>query len=364
MPANFDLMGLALKCACPTNEIIYDDKGMPSVMVRLPKKTYAELGLGSSTAVHPAWIVNGVEVDEIYISKFQNIVYGGRAYSLPGQDPKTSINFDQAIAACEAKGEGWHLMTAMEWGAIANMCKKAGTMPYGNNDYGKDTRETGYYASPSCARNDSGKIQRVATGTGPLTWSHDRTPGGIWDLNGNVWEWQGGMRTVYGELQILANNNGADSSKSQSASSAQWMAINAASGALVTPNGSGTTSGTIKMDNVSGHCQFDTTITEAAANRGSHSCSFESVTCSSNIGDAAKLLLQALGMFKYDSTSGAYEGDYFWWNNAEAERCFLRGGDWGSGASAGVFFSYGRNPRSNAHGTLGFRAAYVKLPAA
>ena len=47
MPANFDLMGLALKCACPQNEIIYDDKGMPSVMVRLPKKTYKELDLRS-----------------------------------------------------------------------------------------------------------------------------------------------------------------------------------------------------------------------------------------------------------------------------------------------------------------------------
>ena len=362
MPANFDLMGLALKCACPTNEIIYDDKGMPSVMVRLPKKTYAELGLGSSTAVHPAWIVNGVEVDEIYISKFQNIVYGGRAYSLPGQDPKTSINFDQAIAACEAKGEGWHLMTAMEWGAIANMCKAAGTMPYGNNNYGKDNREAGYYASPSCARDGSGRIQRVATGTGPLTWSHDRTPGGIWDLNGNVWEWQGGMRTVYGELQILANNNGADSSKSQGASSAQWMAINASSGALITPNGSGTTSGSVKMDWISGHCRYSTNITVKEATY--RSCSFESVDCDSTIGDAAKLLLQAIGMLKYDSTSGAYEGDWFYFNNGEAERCFSRGGDWYYGAGAGVFRSNGYYPRSNASGNVGFRAAYVKLPAA
>jgi len=361
MPANFDLMGLALKCACPTNEIIYDDKGIPSVMVRLPKKTYAELGLGTSTAVHPAWIVNGVEVDEIYISKFQNIVHGGRAYSLPGQDPKVSINFDQAREACEAKGAGWHLMTAMEWGAIANMCKAAGTMPYGNNDYGKDTRETGYYASPSCERDANGKIQRVATGTGPLTWSHDRTPGGIWDLNGNVWEWQGGMRTVYGELQILANNNGADSSKGQGASSAQWMAINASSGALVTPNGSGTTSGTVKMDWVSNHCRYVTTIaTKEATGRG---CSFESVD-QSGLGANAILLLQALGMLKYDSTAGAYDGDYFYFNNGEAERCFGRGGSWAGGAVAGVFYSHGTYPRSYAYGSLGFRSAYIKLPSA
>ena len=361
MPANFDLMGLALKCACPTNEIIYDDKGIPSVMVRLPKKTYAELGLGSSTAVHPAWIVNGVEVDEIYISKFQNIVHGGRAYSLPGMDPKTSIDFDQARAACEAKGEGWHLMTAMEWGAIANMCKKAGQLPYGNNDYGKDTRETGYYASPSCERDSNGRIQRVATGTGPLTWSHDRTPGGIWDLNGNVWEWQGGMRTVYGELQILANNNGADSSKGQGASSSQWMAINASSGALVTPNGSGTTSGTVKMDWVSSHCRYVTSI--STKEDTGRNCSFESVD-QSGLGANAILLLQAIGMLKYDSAAGAYEGDWFYFNNGAAERCFYRGGGWGYGAGAGVFVSRGSDPRSSSDGAIGFRSAFVKLPTA
>ncbi len=361
MPANFDLMGLALKCACPQNEILYDDKGMPSVMVRLPKKTYAELGLGSSIAVHPAWIVNGSEVDEIYISKFQNIIHGGRAYSLPGQDPGNTIDFDQARAACEAKGAGWHLMTAMEWGAIANMCKAAGTMPYGNNNYGKDSRESGYYASPSMARDGSGRIQRVATGTGPLTWSHDRTPGGIWDLNGNVWEWQGGMRTVKGELQILANNNGADKTKSQGASSAEWKAINGSSGALITPNGSGTTSGSIKMATVSSKCQYSTTMSgQSTTGVG---CSFEDVSCDSSIGADAKLLLQALGMLRYDTNAGAYEGDYFYWNNGEDERCFYRGGGWDRGASAGVFYSYGSSPRSSLYGTIGFRSAFVKLPA-
>lgn len=359
---NFDLMGLALKCACPQNDILYDDKGFPSVMVKLPKKTYAELGLGSSTAVHPAWIVNGQEVDEIYISKFQNIVHGGRAYSLPGMDPAVSLNFDQARSYCEAKGEGWHLMTAMEWAAIANMCKAAGQLPYGNNDYGKDTRETGYTASPSCARDGNSKIQRVATGSGPLTWSHDRTPGGIWDLNGNVWEWQGGMRTVYGELQILANNNGADKSHGQAANSGEWKAINGSSGALITPNGSGTTSGSIKMAYVSSKCQYSTTMSGQSTD--GRNCSFESVDCDSSIGDDAKLLLQALGMLKYDSTAGAYEGDWFYWNNGEAERCFIRGGDWSNGTRAGVFFSSGYYPRSSAYGSIGFRSAFVKLPTA
>ena len=77
---NFDLVELALKGVCPNNDILYDDLGMPSFMVYIPKMTYAQLGLGSSTAIFPAFIVNGSEVDAIYISKYQNIVQDGRAF--------------------------------------------------------------------------------------------------------------------------------------------------------------------------------------------------------------------------------------------------------------------------------------------
>ena len=358
--SNYDLSNLALKAVCPNNEILYDDKNRPSVMVYIPKMTYAQLGLGSSTAIHPAFMVNGQEVDGIYISKYQNIVSDSRAYSLPGEDPRANIALDAAISACSAKGSGWHLMTRAEWAMVALLCKVMGTQPKGNNNYGKDASESSYIAIPTS--KDSDKTGRVATGTGPLSWSHDGTPSGIWDLNGNVSEWVGGMRLVYGELQILANNNAADSSKSQAASSAQWMAINASTGELMTPDGSGTTTGSVKMDYVSSHWQFDTTITSQADS--SRNCTFENVTCSENIGDNAKLLLQALGLFKYDATAGAYNGDYMYANNGAAERAFLCGGDWNDVASAGVFYLHGTNARSASSGHIGFRSAYVKLPTA
>jgi len=357
---NFDLSSLALAAVCPGNEILYDDKGMPSIMVKIPKMTYAQLGLGESNAVHPAFIVNGQEVDAIWLSKYQNIVVNGRAYSLPAQDPRASINFDEARGCCEAKGRGWHLMTRAEWALLALWCKNNGFLPWGNNNYGKDTRETNYKAIPTYF-DEQGRIARVATGTGPLTWSHDKSPAGIWDLNGNVLEWVGGMRLVYGELQVLVNNNAADSVNSQSSGSSEWKAIDGATGEFITPNGNGTTPNSLKLDYVSNAWKWISGVISDKAD-SSRYCSFESVTADEGLHEEAIFKLKALALLKDDNTPNAYEGDVFYANNGAAERLFYCGGNWYYGANAGVFSLNGNYPRSYGHANLGFRSAYVNLP--
>lgn len=356
--ANFDLSNLALQAVCPGNEILYDDKGMPSIMVKIPKQTYAQLGLGESQAIHPAFIINGQEVDAIWISKYHNIIVNGRAYSLPGQDPRASISFDSALAACVAKGEGWHLMTAMERGLLVNWCENNGFIPLGNNDRGKHVSETNYKAIPSWLYE--GRTARTATGTGPLTWYHDNSPSGIDGLGGNMRDWVGGFRIVYGEIQVLANNNGADIAHSQAPGSIAWKAIKGDDGSLIEPNGSGTTPGSVKMDWNGSALVYSTTITDA--NPGSHSCSFGSITADSSVGENARLLLMSLGLLPRDSDVLS-KTHLCYFNNGEQERLFHCGGYW-SNTALGLASFNGVTSRSGADTGIGFRAAYVELPAA
>ena len=250
-------------------------------------------------------------------------------------------------------------MTALEWGALIAWCENNNFIPLGNNSYGKHSSESNYKALPA-TKDSTHYAVHTATGTGPLTWYHDKTPSGIADLCGNVWEWTGGIRTVYGELQILVNNNAADGSHAQTAASAEWKAINASDGTLITPDGSGTTSGSVKMDYVSSKITYDTTI--SSQSDSSRSCEFKSIVCSANIGNDAKALLVALGMMPKDSTIVPTNNTCYF-NNGAAERSFHRGGRCNSSAHGFASFS-GSNVRSGSYADIGFRSAYCQLPAA
>ncbi|MCD8004840.1 MAG: hypothetical protein LUE91_04240, partial [Oscillospiraceae bacterium] len=192
MQQDYTMANLVLQSVYPNNCILVDEKGVPSVMVKIPKVTLADLGIADSDTVHPAFLVNGKEVDAIYLSKYSNTIIDGCAASMPAVDPAASIRIDAAMEACSSKGKGWHLMTRMEYALIAQICARNGFLPWGNNLHGRDYRET---LCTAIASNDTG---HRATGTGPLTWYHDRTYAGIADLNGNTSVWVGGVRLYYG----------------------------------------------------------------------------------------------------------------------------------------------------------------------
>ena len=355
--ANFNLSDIALRSVCPNNKLLMDDKEMPSVMVWIPKFALKDVLNTVDTSVHPAFRRNGKEIPGFYVGKFLTHNHNGRAYSLPGEDPSASINLDTADSYCRAKGAGWHEITAAEWSAIALWCKKNGTMPKGNNNYGKDTEEKIYSAVPTTV-DDQGRTCRTATGTGPVSWSHDGTLAGIFDLNGNVWKWCTGLRLVHGELQILKDNDAADASADLRADSGAWKAINGTTGELITPNGSGTTPDSVKLS--WGSSIFTYTTGAITSSEGGKGCLFAKVTADATIKDPAKLLLRALTMLPDDGADEAdYNGDYFYANVDEAERCLIRGGGWSNGGYAGVFHSHLLSPRSHVAAHLGGLSAFA-----
>jgi len=361
--SKYSLTEMAVKMFCPGNVVQVDDAGLPSVLVWIPKFKLSDVLNTEDNSTHPAFIVNGKEIPGFYYSKYENVVRNGKAYSLPAETPQNAVNFDKAREYCEAKGYGWHLSTAAEWAAITLWCKKIGTLPYGNNDYGKDKRESSRKAIPAIY-GATGNVNTVATGTGPLTWSHDKTASGIWDLNGNLVERLGGIRLVWGELQILANNDAADPDNPQNETSTCWKAINAADGTLVDPESKTTdtavkTSGdTVKLDFVNNAWTYTTGISNAEDI--SRSCLFANATCDGTIGAATKMLLRALAFLPDEGASkDDYESNGMYWNNMKPECCIYRGGNWPGGVSSGVFTVSGDNIRAAVGIGIGFRSAYI-----
>lgn len=346
---NFDDLKLSIEALSGgKNTVLFDDLGMPSVMVPFPKLKMSDLIAGGSENIHPAFSVDGVEKSVIYVSKYQNIVLNERGYSLPMRDPKASLNFDQAVTYCRNKGKGWSLTPYSLWSAIALWCRKNGTMPRGNNNYGADHAYGHEKGVPTYY--ESGKIARCATGSGPNTWNHNWMPDGIADLNGNVWEWCAGMRLTNGEIQIIPYANCMAADASMGASSTLWKAI-AADGTLVEPG----SAGTLKYNYVSGHIQLTSgDITPEDAWRGD---TYQNMTLDSalTVPEIAKALL-----IYPDEPGGDYGGDGHYMNNS-GERLPLCGGGWRNTSSAGVFYVYLGNPRSSSNTIIGFRSAYCEL---
>lgn len=344
----------------PENRVFTDGRGGESVAVWIEKFYLDEVIEGASHRVHPAFFVNGRELDGIWVSKFQNVVEGGRAYSRPDEDPATEVDFDAAVGACLEAGEGFHLMTAAEWGAIALWCRKNHCMPRGNNDLGKDVREDAVTARISY-RDGEKSICRVATGTGPITWSHNGRCDGIYDLNANVWEWMGGMRLCRGELQMLPDNNGASGAFSQSSDSPDWRALDGESGEWIVPNGKGTTEKSVKLDMIDGRWTWITGELTSSLSKARF-CDFADVCADLSVCDRARELLMAIGCLPVlPDPDGVYSGVSFYANNGADERLCFCGGRWGQGINAGLFKTCIDDPRSYSGAAVGFRSVYCEL---
>ena len=103
--SNFDDLSMAVASFGGNNAVKFDDLGMPSIMVAIPKMKYSDIITGGTQETLPWWIVNGVEKEAIWVSKYINTVVNDRAYSLPMKDPKAYIKLYSVVST---KGSNRH----------------------------------------------------------------------------------------------------------------------------------------------------------------------------------------------------------------------------------------------------------------
>ena len=202
-----------------TTVLVKDTRGIPSVMERFEKCLHKEVDPTVTTdEVHPVFRIRGKEVDAIYLPKYISCMIDAIPYSLPLQTPATGPNIEKLISAHRKKGDGWHVMTAVEWKFIEDIIRLSGKEVHGNTYFGKyfyDESERGI-PSETC-------IEMTLTGSGPDTWYTGGTKDGIADFVGNVWKQITGIRMMDGKLQYIKDNDAAAPDCDLSMDSAEWV---------------------------------------------------------------------------------------------------------------------------------------------
>lgn len=310
------------------NEVIFDKEGRPDIVVTYTAEELAE-ALGAD---HPVLTVNGRRISELCIGKYPATMIEALPYSLPFMKPAGNMTFDEMVIACEAKGEGWHLLTAAEWAAIALISRKNGTLPHGNTNcgsYNEDEREKGI---------KFGGLPLTLTGSGPVTWTHTHTAEGIHDLVGNQFERIGGVRFMDGEIQIIPDNDAAGRA-SQSKNSEAWTPVLSDKGKPVK----------YKIEDGVLVLTVDEKIVADW-----DGCRFREITSEIEV----PKILKQLALFPEDPET---LGDDFMWIDTDGERLASRGGSWSSASDAGVFHCDGSDLRSDSDTYIGFRPAFVRF---
>lgn len=367
--SKYDAAKFALEAASGSrNTLLFDDLGMPSVMVRIPRFNWSDVLAGGEDKPCSAFIVDGRVLDYIYISKYLNVIENGRGYSLPGRDPAHTITIDDAREACARKGKGWHLFTNAEWCAISHWCMKNNTIPHGNSHWGLafgNTHERGILSPENDLSVTSSA--RTLTGSGPDTWNHDGSPFGINDLNGNVFDWVSGVRIMDGEIQIIPDNNSA-LNVDEGIKSTLWKAIDI-NGSLVEPN----SPDTYKYDGVNPGVDTEKVVMVRGGSR--LSTKIENIQFTGNMTPESDfgytfnmfydtlasvpphILLKQLGLFPVDNPASS--GIFFIKNYGE--RVLARGGSWWDNSPGWLWDFYVRETRDFLFPDIGFRAAYIEL---
>ena len=296
-----------------------------------------------------------------------------KATSTISVSPWRQIDFLNARKACANIGTGWHLITAFEWASLAYFALKYGTQPHGpnaNTDPPSDEQypaELGTLDEALHTRNAT--YHSALTGSGPMTWSHNHLPSGIYDLNGVIWQWNDGLFL----LPANQNDNSATPHAITGAGGAGYCLILANREVSLTaaPYGSSTSTATGSLTDTNkawtvnafaGHYLYDSagslfyidsnTATALAVDGANTPAAgpytilkLKETNITSGMSTAHRILtlsadtdLKPLAIpATSDATGSATYGNDGYWHTATALRAPLRGGRWSSGVGAGVF---------------------------
>lgn len=321
-----------------TNTVLIDDRGLPSIMVRIPAMSQSDIDRHLPDKLHPVFTAFGKPLKQIFLSKFQNIIVGDCAYSLPFRDPAAKMRFEEAEQACRNKGTGWGLSPYGLRAALQLWARSKGFMPRGNNSYGQDY----FYPEEKGVLTEEG---RVATGSGPVTWSHDGTVKGVWDLNGNLNEWDAGMRLVDGEMQLEPGCESLFESECET----RWQAISP-DGTLVKPG----SKQTLKYTKMNGALCV---ASETCSQDESCGCAFSEILAEPGL--VIPDIIRAYAL--YPTEPGGDYGSAWRWVSFLGQNRPLCGGANRVTTHSGTFFMALTYPRGKDYHLSGFRSAYAEF---
>lgn len=341
--------------------VLYTSTGDPSFVNIIPKFDVSTIDASLGSGTHPAFIVDDVEVDQIFVGTYPGSIVNGQFLSLPDRAPAVSVPYDDSISLARAAGPGWHAMTNAEWAAIALLCYSQNMSPRGNTKWGLSSdniSEAGRRVDGMAAGTESG-TGLTLTGSGPVGWRHNQDYAGIADLAGNVWELVTGVRFCGGELQIMTNNNAAMGSTDHSLSSTAWKAVSGVDGSLLIPTGTGTAGTDSWVPTTINSVRIDTSGIGNYTLIYGTDIKFTDVKNpgATPVAEAALKVLRRLMLFPL---SGLASDDYLLYK-AGGEVMALRGGAYSNGAGGGInalLTNRGRN--SAGRYNSGVRPVYYK----
>lgn len=207
--------------------IFYTTKGQPCYFNKIPKFDMSIID-ASLSGTHPAFIVNGVEKDFIYVGTYHTTVISGEAVSQPYQIP-TAMSISTALSTAKASNSAWRAIGNSEYMAAAFLGLSQGGLNLGcTSGTGVDAKGT--YTAPA-----------LVSGAGGATWRANNKYDGTSDLTGLTNHLMLGVRMLKGELQVLTDFNAASyTTYAAYIASENWKAIDAETGLFITPTFTGT----------------------------------------------------------------------------------------------------------------------------